>query len=83
MKQPAKKETKGPEKKKKATLRDRVRKHVGDKNDKITDEDIRDANVGDKEVKEEEAEAAEMAKSVKKNKKITPWEILDEEDLRP
>jgi hypothetical protein len=69
---------KKPKRKKGETLDEKIQRHIKDKNDVITDEDIRDAVVtGITPAQEEESE--ELADELSKKKKITPWEILDEE----
>ena len=64
------------------TLRDKVQRHLRDKNDIITDEDIRDAIVG-----ENDSEKASRIKEPignenetpgEQDKKTTPWNILSE-----
>jgi hypothetical protein len=70
-------------KKKGETTKDRVRRHIEDKNDKITEEDLRDAMVG--------SDAADLDNPVepsitihdipKKEKNIiTPWDVLQKDD---
>jgi len=61
------------------TLKEKIRRHFSDKNDIITDEDIRDIRVGEVPVPAPEKENEEIADEISKDKKITPWDILDEE----
>jgi len=78
-----------PKRKKSETLKERIRRHIYDKNDVITDEDIRDAVAGEavpKETttetpltKEEKIEAKKMEEEIPENKKKTPWDILSED----
>ena len=80
MKQP-KTESKRPLKKRE-TLKEKVRRHLRDKDHVITDEDIRDAVVGEQEIREQQADADALAKDIReeeKVKKTTPWDILDED----
>jgi hypothetical protein len=62
------------------SLKDRVQKHLKDKNDIITEEDLKNIKVGS-DVYEEDPEAAkELAESLEKKKVATPWDILDDDD---
>jgi hypothetical protein len=74
-------------KKKQTTLKDKVRKHITDINDVISDEDIRDAqpdtvtieNEVEKKKKELEKNSEVNEGNEKEGKKpITPWDVLDE-----
>jgi hypothetical protein len=74
-------------KKTKSTLKDKVRKHITDINDVISDEDIRDAQIDTSTIKEEvEKKEEELEKNAEVNegnekegkKKVTPWDVLDE-----
>lgn len=68
------------------TLKDRVHQHLNDKNDIITEEDIKNIKIGEDTVEEEPEtkqdlkEADELAKSINEKKQSTPWSILGEED---
>ena len=74
------KKPKQTKRKKGETLDEKVRRHIKDKNDIITDEDIRDAITGEI-TPEEEQKSEEMADDVTAKKTITtPWDILDEEE---
>jgi len=81
MKQKGVTKKKGPK-----ALKDRVHQHLNDKNDVITDEDMRNIKVGeesveeDPEFKEDLEDAEELAKAIKEKKQSTPWTILGEED---
>jgi hypothetical protein len=74
--------------KKKGTknLKDRVHQHLNDKNDVITEEDMKNIQVGEESIeqepdsKEDLKEADELAKSIKEKKQSTPWTIMGEED---
>jgi hypothetical protein len=70
---------KQPKRKKNETLPEKARRHLMDKNDIIPDEDIRSVKVGEISGKEEE-KSKEFADEFTKKKKITPWNILDEEE---
>ena len=67
-------------------LKDRVHQHLNDKNDIITDEDIKNIKVGEESIEEEPEfkedikDADELAKAIKEKKQSTPWTILGEED---
>jgi hypothetical protein len=63
--------------KKGETLQEKVQRHIKDKNDIITDEDIRDAVMGTITPAQQE-DSEEFADELEKKKKITTWEILDE-----
>ena len=78
---PEKNEEKKPKqakRKKGETLDEKVQRHLKDKNDIITDEDIRDVVVGTI-PPAEEVKSEELADELSKKKKITPWDILDED----
>jgi len=74
---------------KKDSLEEKIRRHLTDKNDKITDEDIRDVVVGQARgtnVPEAEAggktineQADEMQKEIPKDKKGGAWDVLGPE----
>lgn len=75
-----------PQKKSSLTKR-RVREHINDKNDVITDDDIKNASMDIEEVKEEiERKEDELESNAEVNegneakgkKKVTPWDVLDE-----
>jgi hypothetical protein len=73
---------KTPKRKKGETLHEKVQRHLKDKNDIITEEDLRDIVVGGitpTEEKESEELADEFSNS-KKKQITTPWDILDEKD---
>jgi hypothetical protein len=78
-----------PQKKGKSTkLKDKVRKHITDINDVITDDDIRtsfpDNAEINKEIEKKEKELKENAKVNEGNKKdnekapVTPWDVINE-----
>jgi hypothetical protein len=59
-------------------LKDRVNKHLKDKNDIITDEDMKNINVGE-DVDDSKA-ADDLTKALEAKKQTSPWSILSEED---
>lgn len=74
-----------PQKKKSTKLKDKVRKHITDINDVITDEDIRtsipDNAEINKEIERKTQELDENAKVNEGNKKgdgepLTPWDVI-------
>ena len=74
MKRNPQKQKKSPKRKPKETLEEKVRRHLTDKTDVITDEDIRDAVVG----AEGPVQAENPDEEIPKNKKTTPWDIMSE-----
>lgn len=62
------------------SLKARIQKHIKDKNDVITDEDIKNIKVGEDVSEEDHKTAAELAKAIKEKKATSPWTILSEED---
>jgi hypothetical protein len=63
------------------TLKARIQKHITDKNDVITDDDIKNVKVGVESGSEEEQKSAkELADAIKTKKQTSPWTILSEED---
>ena len=71
-----------PKRKKGETLDEKVQRHLKDKNDVITEEDLRDVVMkGITPAEEEESEElADELDELSKKKKTTPWDILDEEE---
>lgn len=77
-----------PQKKKLTRLKEKVRKHINDINDVITDEDIRtsipDNAEINKEIEKKEKEFEENAKVNEGNQKdggntpLTPWDVIKE-----
>lgn len=63
---------------KKGSLKERVKKHLTDKNDVITEEDMKNIKIGGEEGEEKTAE--ELAKALEEKKQTSPWTILTEED---
>jgi hypothetical protein len=63
-------------------LKDRVHKHLNDKNDVITEEDMKNIKVGEETVEETEAikNADKLAKVLDERKQSSPWNLLSEED---
>jgi hypothetical protein len=73
--------------KKSSPTKDRVREHINNKNDVITDADIRNATLDTEEIKEEvEKKEEELENNAEVNegnaaegkKKVTPWDVIDE-----
>jgi hypothetical protein len=71
----------------KNSLKDKMRKHIHDINDVITDADIRDADISntttEEDINQKEKELKENARFNEGNAgsdktKITPWDTLDE-----
>jgi hypothetical protein len=79
MENATKNEISGPKRKKGETLKEKIHRHLNDKDDKITDEDIRNAIVGESAIPDIEEEGEKMAEEVPKDKKTTPWDILSED----
>lgn len=88
-----KKETPLAEKTKKKgpkSLKDRVHKHLSDKNDVITDEDLKNIKIGEEAFTEDAAARQTLAEDLKKSDELTdaiedrkvtsPWNILTEDD---
>ena len=70
---------KNPSRRKKNSLDERIERHLTDKNDHITDEDIRNVRVGDDSVEgtEELDEAARKKRQeLPKDDKIDPLDVL-------
>jgi len=83
MEDSTKKDKPGPKRKKGETLKEKIHRHLNDKNDKITDEDIRDARVGKNAETDIEKEGEKIADEVPKDKKTTPWDILSDDENMP
>lgn len=81
---------KAPKKKGPKSLKDRIHKHIADKNDIITDEDLRNVKIGEDAFKEDANARQVLAEDLKKSNEFTdaieerkatsPWTILTEED---
>jgi hypothetical protein len=69
-----------PRKKGRGTLKERMNKHISDKNDVITDEDIRNVQIGEDVSLEATESAQELAQAIEEKKQTSPWHILSEED---
>jgi hypothetical protein len=76
------------QRKRKSTVKEKVRQHLKDKNHVITDEDLREVVIGPEAVDIDAAReghpeekidnaAEEMKNEVPENKKTTPWDVLD------
>lgn len=61
------------------TLKERIQKHLTDKNDVITEEDIKNVKIGE-ETTEEKTAAETDAEIIEKAKITSPWNVLSEED---
>jgi hypothetical protein len=67
-------------------LKDRVHQHLNDRNDVITDEDMKNIHVGEDsiegepETKQDMKDADKLADAIEEKKQSTPWTILGEED---
>jgi hypothetical protein len=72
-------------------LKERIHQHLADKNDVITDEDLKNINVGDaafkkkntetgKELEQGLKEEKNLADAIEEKKITSPWTILSEED---
>jgi len=72
---------KKPKRKKGETLDEKVQRHIKDKDDVITEEDLRDVVIGGitRAEEEEGEELADELNEASKKKKTTPWDILDAE----
>ena len=67
--------------KKNTSLKDKIRKHLNDKNDKITEEDLRDVVVGTNAVDMSNPDEPSLTVSDIPEKNITtPWDVLNEDD---
>ena len=62
------------------SLKARVQKHLKDKNDIITEEDMKNIKVGAEEADEDPENAKELAKSLQKSKVTTSWDVLSDND---
>jgi hypothetical protein len=72
-----------PEKKKRKriALKEKVRLHINDKTDKITEEDLRDVIVGTNAVDlDNPDEPSITVKDIPDNKIVTPWDVLNKDD---
>lgn len=59
-------------------LKEKIRKHISDINDTISDEDIRDAQLPAEEMKEEKsALLAENEQAEEANEQKTPWTTIE------
>jgi hypothetical protein len=79
MKQERKPEEKTSQKDPK-NLKEKVRKHISDKNDVITEEDMKNITVGEDKTNENTGQAEDLAKTLEQKKITSPWSILSEED---
>jgi hypothetical protein len=62
------------------SLKARVQKHLKDKNDVITEEDMKNIKVGAEENDEDPENAKALAESLQKKKVTTPWDVLTDND---
>ena len=73
------KEKQAPMRKEGETLKEKIHRHLHDKNDIITNEDIRDVKVGKDTIPDLKKESEKLTDEIPDNKVVTPWDILDEE----
>ena len=69
-----------PRKRVSKDLKARIQKHITDKNDVITDDDIKNVKVGEETNEEDQNNAKDIADAIEEKKKTSPWTILSEED---
>jgi hypothetical protein len=80
MKENSKKDKKATSKKGK-TLKEKIQRHMKDKNDVITEEDMKEVIVGVNAVDlTEQGEPTILADDFKQNKTGTSWDIVDEKE---
>lgn len=77
-------EKKSPKKSK--SLKERVKEHLTNKNDVITEEDLKNIKVGEDSTDNPETaaettkEAKELEEAIDEKKQTSPWNILSEDD---
>lgn len=77
---------KTPKRKNLKTLKERVRQHVTDKNDVITEDDLKNIPIGEDAFKAAQdlsadlENADDLADTITERKATSPWTILSEED---
>jgi hypothetical protein len=73
-KKPVKKEKPG----KGIILKEKVKRHLSDKDDVVTDEDLKNVIVGVKGVSSESEEPHLEVEDIPKKKIITPWDVVED-----
>ena len=80
MKENSKKDKKTSSKKGKS-LKEKIQRHLKDKNDVITEEDMKEVIIGVNAVDQNDPdEPTILADDIKPNKLETPWDIIDEKE---
>jgi hypothetical protein len=67
-------------KKARKTTKQRVKEHINDKNDVITEEDMMNIKVPEDLPAGAPDQAENLADAIQEKKQISPWSILSEED---
>jgi len=81
MKADSNKNPKKSKTKKGKSLKERVKRHMTDKNDIITEQDLKDVVVGVEEVDlNNPDEPTILNGDVEPNKMVTPWDVVDEKE---
>ncbi len=81
MKETPKNDGKKSKQKKVETLEEKVHRHLRDKNDVITEQDLKEIVVGVGTINPEEPdEPALLAEDIAPQQTITPWNVLDEKE---
>ena len=73
------------------SLKDKIHKHISDKNDVITEDDLKNIQVGEDSFEKEQGaiddlpdqidkESKELSSVIPKSHGTNPWNILDDED---
>jgi hypothetical protein len=73
------------------SLKEKMHKHISDKNDVITDDDMKNVKVGEESFQEPGTEEHDLPKEINKESDelnnafsqkeiINPWDIIDEDD---
>jgi hypothetical protein len=70
---------KKPKRKRNETAKDKVHRHLTDKDDKITDEDLRDVVVGVKAMSDQQDEPTITEEDLPKKTVVTPWDVLEDQ----
>jgi hypothetical protein len=71
----------GPFQKQGNSLKEKVRRHLTDKNDIITDQDLRDVIVGVEAIDMKHPEEPTFLETdIPPKKVITPWDIVDDQE---
>jgi len=81
MKEAPKNKGKKPNPKKGKTAKEKVQRHLADKNDVITEQDLKEVIVGVEAVDlKEQEDRSLLAEDIPPKKVVTPWDIVDDED---